>query len=95
MEVSSHFKDSTLRTHGNKNPKPLVCPKPAVEIKRRSQSKVFADHANRLRSSDKKVALPVLTGFDLNMLLGMLKACEKSLSMTRHALSQLVKTLIL
>ena len=63
----SHFKDSTLRTHGGQNPKPLVCPKPAVENRLRSQSKMFADRANRLRSSDKRVALPVVTGFVLNI----------------------------
>ena len=63
----SHFKDSTLRTHGDQNPKPLVCPKPAVELRLRSQAKSFKDHSNRLRSSDRKVALPVPAGFDLNV----------------------------
>ena len=64
---SHHNKDSTLRTHGDQNPKPLVCPKPAVEIRLRSQAKSFTDHSNRLRSSNKKVALPTPTGFDLNI----------------------------
>ena len=35
----SHYKDSTLRTHGDQNPKPVICPKPAVEIRLHSKAK--------------------------------------------------------
>ena len=41
----SHYKDSTLRTHGDQNPKPLVCPKPAVQVRLRSQAKNFNGHS--------------------------------------------------
>ena len=63
----SHYKDSTLRTHSDQNPKPLVSPKPAVEVRLRSQAKHFNDHSNRLRNCNKQVALPIPTGFDLNI----------------------------
>ena len=61
----SSYKDSTLRTHGDQNPKPLICPKPAVSMS--FQSKAKQDHINRLRNCNKIVALPLPTSFDLTI----------------------------
>ncbi len=61
----STFKDSTLRTHGDQNPKPLTCPKPATQLRLQANIRSFSKGFNQLRCSDKHVSLPLPTGFSL------------------------------
>ena len=63
----SSYKDSTLRTHGDQNPKPLTCPKSTAQIRLQSQASSFANNANQLRNSCKSVAAPLPTGFDIHI----------------------------
>ena len=63
----SSYKDSTLRTHGDQNPKPLTCPKSTAQIRLQSQASSVANNANQLRNSCKSVAAPLPTGFDFGI----------------------------
>ena len=63
----SKYKDSTLRTHGDQNPKPLVCPTPTAQYRLHSQSKKFSKGPNQLRQSDKSTSVSLPTGFDINI----------------------------
>ena len=63
----SKYKDSMLRTHGDQNPKPLVCPTPTAQYRLHSQSKKFSKGPNQLRQSDKSTSVSQPTGFDINI----------------------------
>ena len=63
----SQYKDSTLRTHGDQNPKPLVCPTSAVQSRLQSQAQKFSKGPNQLRRSDKSISVPLPSGFDINI----------------------------
>ena len=63
----SRCKDSSLRTHGDQNPNPLICPKPAAQRRLLSQSRNFPQGYNQLRQVQKPVAVPVPTGFSLQL----------------------------
>ena len=63
----SSYKDSTLRTHGDQNPKPLICPKSTAQIRLQSQASSFGNRANQLRNSCKDIAAPLPTGFDIHI----------------------------
>ena len=63
----SRCKDSFLRTHGDQNPNPLICPKPAAQHRLCSQSRSFSHGYNELRQVEKPVAVPVPTGFPLQL----------------------------
>ena len=63
----SSYKDSTLRTHGDQNPKPLTCPKSTAQIRLQSQASSFGNRANQLRNSCKDIAAPFPTGFDIHI----------------------------
>ena len=67
----SRCKDSSLRTHGDQNPSPLICPKPAAQRRLCSQSRSFSQGYNQLRHVDKPVAVPAPTGFSLQLARGM------------------------
>ena len=63
----SRCKDSSLRTHGDQNPNPLICPKPAAQHRFISQSRRFPQGYNQLRHVEKPAAVPVPTGFPLQL----------------------------
>ena len=63
----SHCKDSSLRTHGDQNPKPLTCPKPAALDRLSSQTRSVSHGYNQLRFVQKTGSVPVPTGFSLQI----------------------------
>ena len=61
---------STLRTHGDQNPKPRVCPTSAAQYRlcsQDSQAKKFSKGSNQLRHSEKTATTPLPKGFDINI----------------------------
>ena len=62
----SRCKDSSL-THGDQNPNPLICPKPAAQYRLCSQSRSYSQVYHQLRRVNKPVAVPVSTGFSLQL----------------------------
>ena len=62
----SRCKDSSL-THRDQDPNPLICPKPAAQYRLCSQSRSYSQGYNQLRHVNKPVAVPVPTGFSLQL----------------------------
>ena len=66
-QLKASCKDASLRTHGGQKPNPLICPKPAVYKRLLSQSRIFTHGYNQLCNVNKSVAIPVPTGFQLQL----------------------------
>ena len=63
----SRCKDSSLRTHGDQNPTPLICPKPTAQSRLLSQSRSYSQGYNQLRHVEKPIAVPIPAGFSLQL----------------------------
>ena len=54
--IADSSKDSTLRTHGCQNPTPVVCPKPAVEMRLQTQTRRCQKGVNQVRYCHREVS---------------------------------------